>query len=191
MGDLNIPLSMRQAKIATRDGLWDARTGRRLARWTKGNRVIGVFRLRQRGASILTTSTENDQILLEIVSDAGERRPIAQFPELIGEISVRPQDDIIHFFGGDPDRLFLHRVDIDQGKDTPVTLPKRLCVKDGGVLSASACPAGGPMLKRQKLLEASELPENLPVISPPPPKENEPMRPRRNARFNEDREYSR
>lgn len=185
-GDLNMPLSMRQAKIATRDGLWDAHTGRRLARWTKGNRVIGVFRLRQRGASILTTNTGNDQVLLEIVSYDGKRRPIMQFPELIGEISVRPQDDIIHFFGGDPDALLLHRVDIDQGKDTPVTLLKRLCVNDGAVLSASACPTSGPMLRRQKLPETAELPENLLAISPPPPNENESARPKRRGRFEVD-----
>jgi len=167
MGDLSPPLSMRQAKIATRDGLWDAHTGRRLARWNMGNRVIGVFRLRERKASILATTTDDDRSALEIVSDAGERRRIAQLPELAGDISVRPQDDIIHFFSGEPEALLLHRVDIDKGTDAPLALPKQLCVNEGAVLPASACSPNGPTLRRQKLPESPGLPEDLPVISPP------------------------
>jgi hypothetical protein len=188
MGDLKIPISMRQAKIATSDGLWDAHTGRRLVRWQHGGRVIEVFRLRKRAASILISDTDDDQRLLELASDTGERRRIMQLPEMIAVVSVRHQDDIVHFISGNPDALILHRVNIDQAKDNPVALPTRLCVNEGSVLAASECPPGGPLRKRHKLPEAAELPEDLPVISPPLHKESEIARPAGGRPFQRDRD---
>lgn len=167
MGDLNAPLSMRQGKIATIDGLWDARTGRRLVRWQNGNRAYGVARLRASGSSLLTTDSETHAVGFELVSDQGFRRRVAEFGELVGPVSVRPQDDVIHFLEDRQSTLLFHRIGIEHGTDSPVPIPESLCVDAGAVLTPAACTVGGPQLQSYRLQEPVPVPDDLPVVLAP------------------------
>jgi hypothetical protein len=166
-GDLLGPLHFRQAKVASATGLWDARTGKRRVRYRldADSRIIHVYRLRTRHASVGTllrgASESYELVLLE---DDGTVQSVGVLPEAPIELAVRPQDDLVLFWGTE-DTLYV--VDLADGKARPVKLKDKLCVEAGQVVPEARCPADGAELERPALTESPLIDVELPVLTPP------------------------
>ncbi|MBN1607107.1 MAG: WD40 repeat domain-containing protein [Polyangiaceae bacterium] len=168
-GDMVGPLHLRQARVAAATGWWDARSGRRRARYRldADARLIHVYRLRARRAAVgVQVRGNGDACELVILSDDGRVRSLGVLPEMPLYLAVRPQDDMAMFWSLDQERT-LWFIDLANGQSRSLKLPERLCIEEGQRMPDERCPPSGAELARPSLNGSPAFEVELPVVMAP------------------------
>ncbi|MBN2574047.1 MAG: hypothetical protein JXP73_05730 [Deltaproteobacteria bacterium] len=173
-GDVALPLHLRQGMVASRVGLWDARTGQPRLRFRlpPDTRLLHAYRLRTQAASVgtlvnadLVHKDDFSQDLV-VLGDDGTLRNMGKLPEAPGAIAVRPQDDLLMFWGTDQERV-LFSIRLADGHVERVPYQEKLCVDGGQVVPDPRCPADGAELESPALQHSPGSDPELRMYSAP------------------------
>ncbi len=170
-GDLESPVSLQGDHLATRNGVWDLRTGKRKRRWP--GRVpspLQVLRMKRRAATVAVSgkALKNGKYdyIFHLLKDKGPPVRLASISDEINldTLSTPPNEDAIVCLNGAADPPIVTEIPLNGDPAYIVALPTRLCIDGTEVVPDERCDGRDihPPLKIEEAVANEEVPYRVP-----------------------------